>query len=109
MKRGDYVIVADRDGDFSGKPRPALIVQSDLFNDTHQSVTVCLITTELTGMPMYRVPVAANDRNGLLRDSEVAVDKLQAVWTHRVSRVIGKATNETLIAVESALRTWLTL
>lgn len=107
MKRGDYVLVADRGGDFSGKPRPALVVQSDLFNDSHPSVTVCIVTTVLTGTPMYRVPVAANETNGLRYDSEVAVDRLQAVWAHRIDRKIGTAADETLLAVDQALRRWL--
>jgi hypothetical protein len=38
MKRGDVVTVALQ-GDL-GKPRPAVIVQSDHFNPTHASVTV---------------------------------------------------------------------
>jgi len=43
MKRGDVVVVA-LSGDY-GKPRPALIVQSDLFNETHASVTLAPVTT----------------------------------------------------------------
>ena len=33
MKRGDFVTIAMQ-GDV-GKPRPALVVQSDLFNEAH--------------------------------------------------------------------------
>ncbi len=40
MKRGSIVVVAAR-GAYTGKPRPALVVQSDLFNPTHASVTIC--------------------------------------------------------------------
>jgi len=29
MRRGDVVSIADRQGEFTGKPRPAVIVQSD--------------------------------------------------------------------------------
>ncbi len=36
MRRGDIVIVAFS-GDF-GKPRPAVIVQSDYLNDTHATI-----------------------------------------------------------------------
>jgi mRNA interferase MazF len=37
-----------------GKPRPALVVQSDLFSD-HPSVTVLPVTRELRDAPLFRV------------------------------------------------------
>jgi mRNA-degrading endonuclease toxin of MazEF toxin-antitoxin module len=43
MRRGDVVTVAVSGG--YGKPRPAIVVQSDLLNDTHASVVVCLVTS----------------------------------------------------------------
>jgi PemK-like, MazF-like toxin of type II toxin-antitoxin system len=45
VKRGAIVVVAAK-GAYTGKPRPALILQSDLFNPTHQSVTICPITSD---------------------------------------------------------------
>ena len=54
MKRGDIVVVAAR-GVYTGKPRPALIVQSDLFNDTHSSLTICPMTSEVIDAPLFRV------------------------------------------------------
>jgi len=50
MKRGDVVICAV---DY-GKPRPAVVVQSDLFNDLHSSVVVCLITSHLKASALGR-------------------------------------------------------
>ena len=52
MKRGEFVTVALQ-GDF-GKPRPALVVQSDKFNDTHATVTVLLVSSELVDAPLFR-------------------------------------------------------
>ena len=57
IRRGDVVICA-APGEY-GKPRPALVVQSELFNGTHSSVTVCLITSHLEDAPPYRFPVPA--------------------------------------------------
>ncbi|WP_216638485.1 type II toxin-antitoxin system PemK/MazF family toxin [Endozoicomonas arenosclerae] len=48
MKRGDVVTVVIK-GDY-GKPRPAHILQSDLF-DQHPSVTVLPITSEMRETP----------------------------------------------------------
>jgi mRNA-degrading endonuclease toxin of MazEF toxin-antitoxin module len=49
MRRGDIVIVAFA-GDF-GKPRPAVIVQSDYLNDTRATILLCPFTSELAGAP----------------------------------------------------------
>ena len=57
IERGDVVICAAA-GDY-GKPRPAVVVQSDLFNGTHSIVAVCLITTHLEDAPLFRIPVPA--------------------------------------------------
>lgn len=50
MRRGDLVTVALQ-GDF-GKPRPALIIQSDLF-DAHPSLTILPVTSELRAAVSY--------------------------------------------------------
>ncbi len=74
MKRGDIVTVAATGDD--GKPRPAVVVQTDLLNDTHASVVVCLITSSLVDAPLLRLTVEPSERNGLRRRSQVMVDKL---------------------------------
>jgi mRNA interferase MazF len=45
VTRGDILIVATR-GACTGKPRPAVVVQSDVFNETHGCVTVCPVTSD---------------------------------------------------------------
>ena len=45
LRRGDVVTVA-ASGDF-GKPRPAVVVQSDAFPPEHASVVVCQMTSAL--------------------------------------------------------------
>ena len=110
MKRGDIVAIADADaGDFASKPRPALVVQTDAFLRDHDSVTVCLITSQLAGLGMFRIPIAANPDTGLFKPSEICIDKVQSVWRHRVGRRVGAASNETMFAVDQALRRWLEL
>jgi mRNA interferase MazF len=63
LKRGDVVVVALA-GDY-GKPRPALVVQSDLFNETHASVTVVPVTSTLVDAPIFRLTVEPSPANGL--------------------------------------------
>jgi mRNA interferase MazF len=51
IKRGDVAVCAAL-GDY-GKPRPAVVVQSDLFNGTHASVVVCFIASHLQDAPLF--------------------------------------------------------
>jgi mRNA interferase MazF len=108
VNRGDIYGVAGK-GDFAGKPRPALIVQSDIFNPHHPSLTACPITTTITGDGLFRIAIPADDDSGLKTDSEVEIDKLQAVRRDRVGRRIGRASEEVMAAVDEALRRWLDL
>ena len=85
MKRGDVVTIALQ-GDY-GKPRPALVVQSDLF-DAHPSVTILPITSELRDTPLFRVDVEPSDANGLRKKSQVMVDKAQTVARAKVGKTM---------------------
>ncbi len=76
MKRGDLVTVALA-GDF-GKPRPALIVQSDQFVDTGR-ITVLLLSGALIDAPLIRVTVEPNSDNRLQKASQIMVDKAMSV------------------------------
>src|SRR6059036_3169805 len=69
MQRGDVVVVAAA-GDY-GKPRPAVIVQTDAFPDTHASVIVCQMTSDIVDAPAFRVTVEPNAENGLRVRSQV--------------------------------------
>ena len=69
MKRGDLVLVRAR-GEFSAKPRPCVVVQSDLFNPTHQSVTLCPITSQLATAPLFRIALTPTTSNGLKKPSQ---------------------------------------
>ncbi|MFO1323166.1 MAG: type II toxin-antitoxin system PemK/MazF family toxin [Burkholderiales bacterium] len=107
IQRGDIVLVV-ASGDF-GKPRPAVIVQSDLFNETHASVTVCPVTSLLVNAPLFRIPLRPSRANGLARASQVMVDKVQTLRRDRVRQRIGTAGSAAMAGVETALRLWLRL
>lgn len=101
--------VASR-GPYSGKPRPALVVQSDLFNPTHASVTLCLITSERRDAPLFRIPLEPSAANGLRKPSQVMVDKLFSAPRENVEDdPIGTVDGSTMTKVEEALRLWLDL
>lgn len=104
MRRGDLVTVA-LPGDFS-KPRPALIIQADQFEHTG-TVAVLLITGTLADAPLLRVTVKPGDNNGLRKTSQIMIDKPMAVRRDRIGKVIGRAGDETMLAVSRSLAVFL--
>lgn len=108
MKRGQIVTSVGR-GDFSRKPRPSLVIQAEAFNMHHPAITVCPITSFETGDILYRVPIPRSDENGLLADSEIEIDLIQAIRRERIGSVIGTASDEIMFTVDQALRRWLAL
>ena len=104
MRRGDLVTVALQ-GDL-GKPRPALVIQSDLF-DAHPSVTILPVTGELRNAPLFRIQLNPTEQNGLTNPSQVMVDKPQSVARKKVGSVIGRLDDETMLAVNRALAVFL--
>lgn len=108
MNRGDIVVVAAR-GAYTGKPRPALVVQSDLFNPTHASVTICPITSDCLDTPLFRITLPSGQRTGLRKVSQVMVDKIVSVPRSSVTETVGQCDEMELAIVAEALRTWLDL
>jgi mRNA interferase MazF len=104
--RGNLVTVALQ-GDL-GKPRPALVVQSDLFG-SHPSVTVLPVTSALRDAPLLRITVQPDATNGLRAVSQVMVDKPQSVPRSRLGPSFGRASDETLLAVNRAMAVFLGL
>jgi mRNA interferase MazF len=100
MQRGDIVTVA-APGDY-GKPRPALVIQSDLF-DALPSVTLCLITSTLRDAPIFRITVDPSSANGLQRVSQIQVDKILTVARERIGGAIGRLDDATLLKVNRSL------
>ena len=106
MRRGDLVTIALQ-GDL-GKPRPALLIQSDLF-DAHPSLTVLPLTGQLHDSPLFRVSVQPSATNGLRDASQVMVDKPRSVLRERLGPVFGRLDDETMLAVNRALAVFLGL
>ncbi|MDO8250253.1 MAG: type II toxin-antitoxin system PemK/MazF family toxin [Rhodoferax sp.] len=104
MRRGDLVTIALQ-GPY-GKPRPALVVQSDLF-DEHPSITILPITSELRNAPLFRVPIKPSETNGLQKPSEVMVDKAQSVPREKIGDTFGHVSAEDMLAVSRSLAVFL--
>jgi mRNA interferase MazF len=107
VTRGSIVVVAAR-GAHTGKPRPAVVVQNDLFN-AHGSVTLCPITADCVDAPLFRVPLPPGARTGLSVASQVMVDKIVSVPRATVAREVGRCDPAHLDQIDEALRFWLGL
>jgi mRNA interferase MazF len=100
MRRGELVTVV-APGDY-GKPRPALVIQSDLFDES-PSITLCLVTSTLRETPLVRITVDPSPENGLQRISQIQVDKVMTVTRERVGGVIGRLDDATMLKVNRSL------
>ncbi len=88
MKRGDVVTVAATGDD--GKPRPAVIVQTDAIPAEHASVVICQLTSESTDAPDFRVTIDPTESNGSRLRSQVMTDKPDTVRRERIGRRVGR-------------------
>jgi mRNA interferase MazF len=107
MNRGDLVTIAIQ-GDF-GKPRPALVIQSDVFSDIHETVTVALLSSRIVQAPIFRLNIAPDDRNGLTKECQIQIDKIMSIRKERIGSTIGKLDDTMLVRVNRALALWLGL
>ena len=87
MRRGDIVVVAAA-GDY-GKPRPAVIVQTDALPESHASVVICQMTSDIVDAPDFRITIEPSDRSGLRVPSQIMADKPVTVRRSRIGRAIG--------------------
>jgi len=106
MKRGDLIPVVLAGS--HGKPRPALMIQSDLFAAL-PSVTVLPVTTELRPIEIFRITVEPTPRNGLRVRSQIMVDKAHTIPCAKAGKPFGVLDARTLTAVERAMAVFLGL
>jgi mRNA interferase MazF len=107
MRRGDIWTVSGGK-DYVGKPRPVVIVQDDAFDAT-DSITICAFTTDPTDAPLFRLPVAPSERNGLRSSSRLMVDKITTVPKAKVGEQIGRLDDEDMVRLNQAVMVFLGL
>lgn len=106
FQKGNIVICAIA-GDY-GKPRPATIVQSNLFS-MHASFTVCPITSHLIKTPLFRLLISPDVNNGLKVVSQIMIDKIMTIHKDKIHQKIGNISSEQLKEVNQALKCWLSI
>lgn len=104
VTRGDLIVIALQ-GDF-GKPRPALVIQSDLFSE-HPTITVLPVTSDIRDAPLVRLTVQPTPENGLRAASQIMVDKAHTVAREKASQKIGRLDSALMVAVNRALALFL--
>lgn len=98
--RGALVTVADQ-GDF-GEPRPALVIQPDLFSEL-PCVTVLPLSSTLVDAPLVRVTLQPSAANRLRAVSQVMVDKSTTVLRSRLGPVFGQVDDQVMVQVDRSL------
>lgn len=87
--------------DYSGKPRPAVVVQDDRF-DT-DSVTICPFTNDPTEAPLFRLSITPSPTNGLRDASQLMVDKLTTVRRSRLGDYLGVLDDSDIVRLNRAM------
>ena len=104
MRRGDLVTIAVQ-GDF-GKPRPALVIQSDPY-DAHPTVTVLPVSSDLVAAPLFRITIQPTTENGLHKRSQVMADKAVTVRRDKLGPTFGRIDADSMVEVERCLAVFL--
>lgn len=107
MKRGEVWTVAAGAG-YAGKPRPAVIVQENRFDET-DSLTVVAFTTAAVTAPLIRLPVSPSPANGLRAPCSLMVDKIHTVPKSKFGKRVGALDHEDLIRLNRAMIVFLGL
>lgn len=100
VKRGDIVVAVHTD---LGKPRPAVVVQSDKFIADALTVLICPLTSDITERLPLRPNVPSSTSTGLRERSQIMTDKILALRSDRIRSVLGSIDPKTLDELDRAL------
>jgi mRNA interferase MazF len=107
VRRGEIWTVSGG-GSYTGKPRPAVIIQEDSFDAT-DSVTLCAFTTDATDAPLFRVLIEPSQTNGLRLASRLMVDNITTVPKDRLGEKIGRLDDTDVLRLNQAVLVFLGL
>ena len=93
-----------RQGTETGKPRPVLIVQTNLLNNEHPSSVICPITTNVQkDSEILRVHIKKGTSN-LKVESDIMIDQIRAIDNRRLVNKIGELPQDLQIVVKDNIR-----
>lgn len=105
MKRGEIWTVAGGK-DYTGKPRPAVILQDDRFDMT-DSITICAFSTDPTDAPLFRLLIQPSASNGLRASCRLMVDKITTVPKTKIGMYVGRLADEDMVRLNRAVLVFL--
>ena len=101
MRRGEIWTVSGG-ASYTGKPRPAVILQDNSFDAT-ASITLCAFTSDPTDAPLFRLVIEPTETNGLRAASRLMIDKISTIRRSRLGRAIGSVDSRTMVRVKRAV------
>ena len=107
LKRGEIWTSASG-ADYAGKPRPAVVVQDEQFEEL-DSVTICGLTRDAADLPLFRIAIVPTTTNGLEFPSRIMVDKIVTVPRTKLGYRIGRLDDQDLVRLNRALAVFLGL
>jgi mRNA interferase MazF len=107
VKRGEVWTVSGGP-DYTGKPRPAVIVQDDAFDATG-SITLCPFTTHVAPAPLLRLTIEPSEENGLRVSSQLMIDKITTVSKSKLESRVGRLSVEDIVRLNRAVLVFLGL
>lgn len=102
MNRGSIVVVSGASG-IGSKPRPALIVQNDLWLGT-MTILIAPFTSDVPGDMVVRPIFEPSLQNGLRETSALMIDKITPAKRTDIGSVIGQMSETAMNEVDAALR-----
>jgi mRNA interferase MazF len=91
-------------GTETGKPRPVLIVQTNLLNNEHPSSVICPITINVQkDSEILRVHIKKGTSN-LKTESDIMIDQIRAIDNRRLVNKIGELPQDLQIVVKDNIR-----
>lgn len=101
MRRGEIWTVAGGTA-YTGKARPAVILQDDRFHAL-DSITICPFTTDPTDAPLFRLPVKPSEGNGLPLPCRLMVDKIVTVPKAKIGARVGRLDDADILQLNRAV------
>ena len=106
VKRGEIWTVSGTG--YSGKPRPAVVIQDDAFDATG-SITICVFTSDETDAPLFRLLIEPTEANGLRTGSRLMIDKVTTIAKNKLGEKIGRLEDADMLRLNQALMVFLGL
>ena len=83
-----------------------MILHDDRFDRTN-SVTVCACTTDPTVAPLFRLPIAPSQANGLRAVCRLMVDKITTIPKAKIGARVGRLADEDMVRLNRSVLVFL--